>query len=95
MIFPCTRCGQCCKNIGGIPQLKFHHSGDGVCCFYSERNGCLIYKDRPDVCRIDEGYSKFFSKQLSLDDYYKKNASICNELQETAVLDISYRIIIE
>ncbi len=95
MSFPCSKCGECCKNIKGISLLDSYHSGDGICYFFSVQKGCLIYKERPDVCRIDDGFIKFFSNQLSLDDYYRKNALMCNQLQENAGLDISYRVTIK
>ena len=95
MSFPCTKCGQCCINIKHIEPLAAYHSGDGVCVFYSFENGCEVYETRPDVCRIDEGYHLFFSKQLSQSDYIIKNADACNQLQESAGIGLEYRVILE
>jgi len=95
MKFPCTQCGQCCKNIQGIDLLKSYHSGDGVCYFYEKTEGCLIYEFRPDVCNIEKGYERFFSQYLSLDEYLKNNALACNALQEKECMDESYRVVIE
>lgn len=94
MSFPCTKCGLCCQNISKIEQLKEFHSGDGVCKYYIINEGCSIYEHRPDVCRIDEGYIKFFSEIISHSDYYQKNADVCNQLQEKNNIDINFRVIL-
>jgi len=94
MAFPCTKCGLCCQHINNIPQLVEYHSGNGICIHFDGKIGCVIYDDRPQVCRIDEGYEQFFSKLFSLSDYYKKNAQICNKLQEKNNSDKQYKVII-
>ncbi|WP_374759877.1 YkgJ family cysteine cluster protein [Iodobacter sp.] len=94
MSFPCTKCGQCCKNIGKIKQLSEFHLGNGICIYFNENVGCTIYQSRPDVCRIDEGYTKFFSSLMTLDEFYEKNAAVCNKLQEDKDMDIIFKVII-
>ncbi|MDW1821580.1 YkgJ family cysteine cluster protein [Vibrio sp. Vb1018] len=92
MSYPCTKCGLCCKNIKSVIALHEYHSGDGVCKFYVESEGCSIYEQRPIYCRIDEGYKELFSKVITLKEYYKKNAEVCNQLQEENKLDVYYRV---
>ncbi len=94
MSYPCTQCGLCCKNIQSVESLSTFHLGDGVCINYDDSVGCTIYNERPDVCRIDEGYKKFFSSVISFSDYYKKNAEVCNQLQKTAGMDNKFRVIL-
>ena len=94
MSFPCTQCGQCCKNIKDIVQLADYHTGSGICVHYEDGIGCNIYNTRPDVCRIDEGYKNFFSDKIGLSDYYQKNAEVCNQLQEAAGVNKQYRVIL-
>ena len=89
--FPCTRCGLCCKHISGIEALREFDQGDGVCKFYADSVGCQIYQDRPPVCRIDESHAAFFPAWPK-HEFYQKNAEVCNQLQEQAGLDSSYRV---
>lgn len=91
MSFPCTQCGLCCKNITNVIGLEDFQQGDGVCIHYSSINGCEIYRDRPLVCRVEEGYKAFFST-MSKEVFYQRNAEICNQLQEQAEMNVFYRV---
>lgn len=92
MSFPCTQCGQCCKNISDITALEDYDSGNGICKHYNKANGCDIYHTRPMVCRIDEGYTTYFSKVISLENYYQENLKVCNQLQITNGIDKIFRV---
>lgn len=94
MTFLCTKCGLCCKNLDKVPQLDGYHEGDGICFHYDDNVGCTIYADRPDVCRVDDGYEKFFSAVISRQDYYSKNAQACNQMQQDKNLDKKYRVVL-
>ncbi|PZT47883.1 hypothetical protein B6S12_06910 [Helicobacter valdiviensis] len=90
-IFPCTSCGACCKNIGKVDELK-EFNNNGVCINLQNDNTCKIYHMRPLVCRVDELYEKYFSKQMSRIDFYNENIKICNSLQEKFNIEKKYRI---
>lgn len=92
MSFPCTRCGLCCQNIDKVEQLRQYDRGDGTCIHYQPTVGCGIYEQRPIACRIDEGYQVFASDRMSLSDFYRVNAQICNQLQEAAGLPLKWRV---
>lgn len=94
MSFPCTRCGLCCQNIDKVEQLSSYHNGNGICFYYDSEIGCKIYENRPDACRIDDAYSKYFSELISFEDYYQKNAEICNQLQEEKQMEEKFRVIL-
>jgi hypothetical protein len=94
MSFPCTQCGLCCQHIDRVEQLHDYHSGDGRCYFYIDNIGCSIYKHRPLVCRVDEGYEQLFSSLITKQDYYEKNSEACNSLQVAHGLDKIFRIIL-
>jgi len=51
---------------------------NGTCAYVTPR-GCSIYDDRPDICRVSS---------------WKESAPICNELQESAGMDESWRVTI-
>ena len=80
-MFKCTKCGQCCRNLGKSDLYSALDRGDGV-CKYLEGNLCSIYKDRPLLCRVDESYYAFFQEQYSLDEYYRINYNCCKKLQK-------------
>lgn len=88
--FPCTKCGACCRSIEHIDFLKDYNQ-NGV-CIHLQNNECSIYETRPLLCRIDEAYEQFFSKQMTKKEYYILNALFCNELQERKNIDEKYRI---
>ncbi len=92
MNFPCTCCGECCKNIGHIASLKKFDCGNGVCKNLSNTNLCKIYNQRPLICKIDELYNKFFSKHINKQTFYQKNMDACNVLQKNSYIDIKYRV---
>ena len=92
MSFPCTQCGQCCKSISNIEALRDYDTGNGTCRHYNKEKGCDIYQTRPMVCRIDEGYTTYFSKMISLENYYQENLKVCNQLQITNGIDKKFRV---
>ena len=93
MIFPCTECGICCKNISTIQELKEFDVGNGICKYLDlNTNLCNIYDTRPDICRIDKMYEIEYYKYFSKEEFYIKNAEICNELQIKFNIDTSFRI---
>ena len=78
-MFTCSKCGECCRHIGGIQIFDELNRGDGICKFL-EGNLCSIYKNRPIYCRVDEGYS-IFSENMPKEEYYKINRKYCKKLQ--------------
>lgn len=100
MIFPCTKCGACCKKVGfaigmdpefaeGFP---FGATPEGHCEMLGENDECLVYETRPDVCRIDVMQTKY---DISEREYFQLTAMVCNKLQENLRLDESLRVIID
>ncbi len=93
--FPCTSCGLCCKNITGIVELVEFDAGNGVCKFLDlETNLCKIYESRPLICMVDEVHKKLYS-HIPLNEFYAKNAEICNALQEVNHMDKSFRVVLK
>lgn len=79
-IFPCQKCGICCKHIDDIPPLKEFDTGNGTCKFLNG-NICSIYNDRPDICNINTIYRKYFSNTYTQEEFYQLNLQGCKELQ--------------
>lgn len=82
MMFPCDKCGACCRNLHLSPLYAELDRGDGVCKYLSE-NLCSIYESRPLLCRVDESYEKFFKEVMSIEEYYRINQEICKKLKDT------------
>ena len=81
-MFKCDCCGQCCRNIGGVKVLEALDSGDGVCIFLNrEENLCRIYGSRPLFCNVDAMYDVFFRDEMTREEFYSANYSVCEELK--------------
>lgn len=78
-MFPCNKCGACCRNLNRSPLYDEMHNGDGI-CRYLKGNLCSIYQDRPLICRIDDAYRAFFKKEMTLEEYYERNKKACEML---------------
>lgn len=83
-MFECDMCGKCCKNLNLSEVYSDLDRGDGV-CKYLKDNLCSIYDKRPLKCRVDECYNLYFSELMTLEEYYKENKKVCNELNKKEV----------
>lgn len=81
MMFECDKCGWCCRNLNKSEIYAQLDRGDGVCRYLSG-NLCSIYENRPLICRIDESYESFFSKEMSRDEFYLLNKLACMKLKK-------------
>lgn len=88
--FPCTGCGACCSAIEGIDFLEaYNHNG---VCMHLQNKQCVIYENRPLLCKIDKAYEDIFSQFMSKEVFYEQNAAACNELQRQQGIDEKYRV---
>ncbi|MCK8828088.1 YkgJ family cysteine cluster protein [Natroniella acetigena] len=78
--FSCKKCGSCCRTISDIEELEEYDLGDGS-CKYLKNNICLIYNERPEVCRVDKIYLKYFKENMKLKDYHKKISQLCSRIK--------------
>nr|WP_200978367.1 YkgJ family cysteine cluster protein [Pseudomonas cichorii] len=82
-MFPCNKCGLCCKNLDKSPDYSHLDRGDGTCVnFDSQSNLCTIYNNRPLICRVLE-YHETHLSHINKDSYISTNISICKKLQNT------------
>jgi len=92
-MFPCSGCGLCCQNIQEIKELSKFDLGNGVCKYFDiKNNSCLIYENRPDICRIEKMFNVKYYKYFTKAEFYLENAKVCNNIQEQYKLDKSFRI---
>jgi uncharacterized protein len=78
MIYPCTACGACCRNISALASLD---RGDGVCQHYDEVTRlCTVYDERPLVCRIDRYYETRLRHKMPATTFYTIQAYTCVSL---------------
>ncbi len=80
-MFHCEHCGCCCRNLDKSDIYATLDRGDGV-CKYLNGNDCLIYENRPLLCRIDESYNKMFRGLMSRENFYDINKQVCKKLQK-------------
>lgn len=82
MKFICDCCGLCCRHISGIKLLQEFDMGNGICKFLdTATNRCRIYKMRPDICNVEIGYKKYFSKLYTEEEYIQLNYDACAYLK--------------
>ena len=80
-IFPCTRCGACCRNLGTSSLFSELDRGDGICRNLDlNTNLCRIYETRPKICRVSDMFSAV-QDQLTWTEYVTLNQQACRELQ--------------
>jgi len=79
MEFPCTQCGQCCRNISKVEPLAEFNDGTGV-CIHLQGNLCGIYTTRPWCCNVDATYQLLFKESMTEDTFVTKNVDICKTL---------------
>lgn len=82
-MFPCSKCGQCCRHVGSTPLGKDLDRGDGVCRHYDGATRlCRIYQERPLLCRVDEYYDRFLKDKMPREEWYRLNQEQCRKLQD-------------
>lgn len=77
MDFICTKCGECCRHISDVPELKSFDLGNGT-CRYLDGNICRIYADRPIVCNGKSLYEMYYSKTLRYEEYLEIASELCS-----------------
>lgn len=86
-MFICSKCGICCRNIGGITDLADFHTGNGVCIHLTEDNLCDIYFTRPDICNVKTMYEIKYKEVMSIEKYEEMNMQGCKFLQRKEIGD--------
>lgn len=83
--FPCTACGQCCRNVHFSPLTEYLSRGDGICQYLDEStNLCNIYEERPLVCKVEEYYQNYLVHKVSWKAFVELNIEHCINLQTNA-----------
>lgn len=79
--FPCNNCGKCCRKVNMSEETIYLDRGDGICKNFDEKtNLCLIYRQRPLICRVEDYYKKNLSKNIEWNEFVKINIKICEQL---------------
>lgn len=79
--FPCNACGKCCRKVFLSDETAYLDRGDGVCRHFNEEtNLCLIYHQRPLICRVEEYYRQNLSHIYQWEDFVRINIEICENL---------------
>ena len=103
--FPCTSCGQCCKNVGFrlsqtydnpilndlIDRFPYKAKDDGSCEMLTDDGLCSVYDHRPLVCNVKLG-----ALLLGLydDNWMEIQADECNKIIEEANLDDKFKVVL-
>ena len=82
-MFPCERCGACCRKIGKAPMTRHMAKDNGVCKYLNEvTNLCMIYPDRPITCRVDEFYDQCYKDKMSREEFYRIHQEFCKKFSK-------------
>ena len=81
LVFACDKCGACCKHLREAGVLPDFDRGDGICKYLNSKNECDIYNTRPDICRGDYVYNRFYHG-MDVEDYYKMSHLYCKKIRE-------------
>lgn len=82
--YPCDCCGECCKHVELIAEMKDFDRGDGI-CKYLNNNRCAIYKKRPNICNGKYIYENYFS-HMSVEDFHKLMLKYCLKIKKMRVI---------
>lgn len=82
-VFECNQCGACCRCLNFIPEMREYDIGNGV-CRYLDNNKCSIYNQRPDICRGEYLYHKFYDG-MDVDEYYHMLNKYCDLIRKGQV----------
>ena len=74
----CGRCGDCCRHVDMLEEMKSFDRGDGVCKHLTAENLCEIYSERPPLCNGEYFYKNFYS-HMTVAEFHQ----MMNELCET------------
>lgn len=77
-VFCCDGCGQCCRHIALFGAMySWLINEDGQCRYFDAKlNQCSIYKLRPLICRVEEGYWLYFS-HMPYYEYLQRTKEMC------------------
>lgn len=101
MIFPCTKCGACCRrikqvveNIGAVTKnspyyFPFLWNEAGHCEKLTETGRCSVYPKRPLICNV-KNMSEHFN--IPIDQFINDNISYCNKLIEDDQMPRKFKI---
>ncbi|EMT5586590.1 TPA: YkgJ family cysteine cluster protein [Providencia stuartii] len=77
-LFPCDKCGACCRHVDRANETQFLDRGDGICKHYNEISMlCTIYEERPDICRVDKQYLLHYHDQYTWHEFVEVNRIAC------------------
>ena len=103
--FPCTSCGQCCRNVHRlldvthddpvfndlISRFPYKLKEDGSCEMLTDSGLCSVYDQRPLLCNL---------KRAALllgfhdDDWMNMQADECNKMIDEAGLDEKFKVLL-
>ena len=72
-MFPCKRCGECCRHIETAFFVKDMILPNGACKFLDET--------RPIFCNVDAYYEKYLQTVMSREAFYQKNMEACEKIR--------------
>ena len=81
-MYPCKKCGECCRNISVAFFAQDMVLESGMCKYLDGKtNLCTIYEKRPIFCNVDAFYERFLKTNMSREEFYLKNMEACQMIR--------------
>lgn len=87
-MFFCNKCGECCRHIDLIKELKGFDAIGGVCKYLTRDNLCAIYDKRPLICNVDKYYSEHLKNEIPLSKWYEINEASCKAIMKNTASNL-------
>jgi len=74
--------------------MQQYDRGDGACMFLQEDNSCGVYEYRPDLCRTNVMFERFWSKTMTWEEYLAASELMCKAM-DNEVNDAGHELLLE
>ena len=78
--YACERCGDCCRHVDMIAEMKVFDRGDGVCKHLTAENLCEIYSERPPLCNGEYLYKNFYH-DMTVAEFHQMMNGLCEAIR--------------
>jgi Fe-S-cluster containining protein len=65
-----------------VPELAGFDRGDGRCRYLDEKNECVIYAARPDICDVRKQWEMHWKGEYSWEGFCAMNKTACVKLMK-------------
>lgn len=75
-----------------VVNFPFRTDETGKCEKLGANNECTVYDTRPEICSIDKVYEQYLATQMTREQWYRRNESMCKVMQDKAAEKIVEKV---